>query len=204
LDTVRERLLEEMGMTQLVGKDPTFLRAIEQVPQFARSEMRVLITGETGTPAWAVDGVVDINQARAKAGGVTPGDAPLFPVTINQPGSYRLTGNLDVTDAGARPGGTAAENTTAIKVTAMNVTIDLNGFTILGPAVCSGVPTSCTLIGTGEGIDAFSANNVNVLNGTIQGMGIRGITLNSGRVDGVTAQNNGGFGIQANSNSRSS
>lgn len=49
VESVRQRLLEEMGLTQLVGRDPMFLRAIEQVPRFARSDMPVLITGETGT-----------------------------------------------------------------------------------------------------------------------------------------------------------
>jgi len=49
LDAVRERLREEMGLTKLVGRDPAFLRAIEQVPRFARAEASVLITGETGT-----------------------------------------------------------------------------------------------------------------------------------------------------------
>ena len=49
LASTQQRLLEEMGLTQLVGRDPTFLRAIEHVPRFARSNMPVLITGETGT-----------------------------------------------------------------------------------------------------------------------------------------------------------
>ena len=44
--------------------------------------------------AFAVDGVIEINQARALAGGVL-GDAirdpPGFPVTIDRSGSYRLT-----------------------------------------------------------------------------------------------------------------
>ena len=53
----------------------------------------LLLTGTV--PAFAADGVIEINQARAKAGGVTPGDTPLFPVTISQPGSYRLTGNSE-------------------------------------------------------------------------------------------------------------
>ena len=56
-------------------------------------------------PAFAVDGVVLIDQNHALAGNVTPGDTPGFPVTISQPGSYRLTGNLIVPDA----------NTTAIQ-----------------------------------------------------------------------------------------
>jgi hypothetical protein len=52
-------------------------------------------------PGAAVDGVIEINQSRALAGGVTPGDAPGFPVTISARGSYRLTGNLDLTAPGA-------------------------------------------------------------------------------------------------------
>src|SRR6266700_7689406 len=76
----------------------------------------------------AVDGVVLINQSTVMAAGG-------FPYTITQPGSYRLSGNLTVPDA----------NTTAIQVMADNVTIDLNGFSIIGPMVCNGFPvTSCS------------------------------------------------------------
>src|SRR5262245_17708548 len=49
LDALRQRLLQEIGLTQLVGRDPVFVRAIEHVPRFARSDVPVLITGETGT-----------------------------------------------------------------------------------------------------------------------------------------------------------
>ena len=45
-----------------------------------------------------VDGVVYIDQNRAAAGGITPGDLAGFPVTIAQSGSYRLSGNLTVPD----------------------------------------------------------------------------------------------------------
>jgi len=55
-------------------------------------------------PAYAVDGVVLINQSVALSGNVTPGDTPGFPVTISAPGSYRLSSNLIVPDG----------NTTAI------------------------------------------------------------------------------------------
>jgi two-component system response regulator GlrR len=48
-DVVRQRLLEELGLTQLVGRDPNFLRAVAQVPRFARSDLPVLVLGETGT-----------------------------------------------------------------------------------------------------------------------------------------------------------
>ena len=78
----------------------------------------------------AVDGVIEINQARAIAGGVTPGDTPGFPVTISAAGSYRLTGNLTV----------PALNTTAISITANYVTLDLGGFLVSGPNTCFGSP----------------------------------------------------------------
>src|SRR6266571_8801026 len=86
-------------------------------------------------PTYAVDGEVLINQNAALAGNVTPGDTPGFPVIISVAGSYKLSGNLTVPDA----------NTTAILITADNVTIDLNGFSIVGPSVCVGTPvTSCS------------------------------------------------------------
>lgn len=147
-------------------------------------------------PAFGVDGVIEINQARAKAGGVAPSDTPLFPVTLDQPGSYRLTGNLDVTDASARPAGTAAENTTAILVTADNVTIDLNGFMIKGPTVCSGVPLTCSPTGSGVGIDALGQPGVAVVNGTVRGMGSHGVRIaEQGEAEKVRALSNGDTGI---------
>lgn len=45
---------------------------------------RYTLHGEAGT------------QARALAGGVTPADLPGFPVTISEPGSYRLASDLRV------------------------------------------------------------------------------------------------------------
>jgi len=49
LDGVRQKLLDELGLTNLIGRDPVFLRAIGQLPRFARSDAPVCITGETGT-----------------------------------------------------------------------------------------------------------------------------------------------------------
>jgi hypothetical protein len=72
--------------------------------------------------AFAVDGVVLIDQARALAGNVTPGDAPGFPVTLSLPGSYRLSGNL-----------TVPAQTDGIVIQSGQITIDLNGFRISAP-----------------------------------------------------------------------
>jgi len=145
--------------------------------------------------ALAVDGVNEINQARALAGGVTPGDTPGYPVTLSQSGSYRLTGNLTLTD----------KDMTGIEITANDVTVDLNGFGIFGVVECSynGTATNCVPSdGTGLGIVTFSsptvtpAQNASVVNGTIRGMGLFGILFGrGGRVHAIRSISNGLRGI---------
>ena len=46
---VRDRLTRELGLSQLVGTEPAFVRVVEQLPRIARGDAPVLITGETGT-----------------------------------------------------------------------------------------------------------------------------------------------------------
>ena len=46
---LHSRLSREMGLANLLGKDPAFLRMVETLPLAARSDSPVLITGETGT-----------------------------------------------------------------------------------------------------------------------------------------------------------
>lgn len=138
--------------------------------------------------ALAVDGVTLIDQNKALAGNVTPGDGAGFPVTISQPGSYRLAGNLTV------PNG----NTTAIEITASHVTLDLNGFAILGSTDCSGGLNPCAGAGSGYGIVTPNFQfNITIRNGTIQGLGGTGIVLrgDSHLVEYVHARSNGGSGI---------
>jgi len=144
----------------------------------------------------AVDGVIEVNQARALAGGVSPGDAPGFPVTISVSGSYRLTGSLDVT------GQPTPQNVTAIEIlsSAKDVTVDLNGFAVVGPLSCSGNPNTCTpSSGAGDGIANLSAgsNSVTVRNGTVRGMGRIGIAIGaqSCLVENVHVLSNGTDGI---------
>ena len=72
------------------------------------------------TPAFAADGTALINQSTVNAAGG-------FPYHITQTGSYRLSGNL------------VASSTSAIVISAGNVTLDLNGFTITC-AFCIGAP----------------------------------------------------------------
>jgi hypothetical protein len=144
-------------------------------------------------PVFAVDGVILINQANALAGNVTPGDTAGFPVTISQPGSYKLSSNLVITDPTA----------TGILITADHVTIDLNGFSIIGPNVCNGqgssAPTSCTVSNTqGIGIDGGEHLGITIMNGHIQGMGFLALVcLQDAHIEGIKAIGNAS-GIQAN------
>ncbi len=78
-------------------------------------------------PVFAADGLIQINHARALAGGVTAGDTAGYPVTLSESGSYLLTGNLTAPN----------QNTTILAETAERVSIDLNGFAIVGATVCA-------------------------------------------------------------------
>jgi DNA-binding NtrC family response regulator len=49
IDSIRDRLTDEMGLARLVGLDPAFVKLVEKIPLMARSNSPVLITGETGT-----------------------------------------------------------------------------------------------------------------------------------------------------------
>lgn len=138
--------------------------------------------------ASADDGVIEINQARALAGGVTPGDSAGFPVTLSQAGSYRLTGNLIAPDA----------NTSVIVVGTHAVTIDLGGFEIRGPGTCldNNTTPGCIVAGSGTGIHANGNRSLTVRNGTVRGHGAMGIFLYFfGRVENVNVYGNGTYGI---------
>jgi parallel beta-helix repeat protein len=146
-----------------------------------------VVLGTAGR-ALAVDGVIEINQARALQGGVTPGDTPGFPVTIDTPGSYRLTGNLTL------PGGADA-----ILITTDHVTLDLNGFAILG---CVPAPPAFCIAGPDTGVNADGRSNVTVVNGTVRGMARDGImTGANGRVERIRAILNGRDGISVGNSS---
>jgi hypothetical protein len=139
--------------------------------------------------ALAVDGTVLINQSTITNG--LPGcpTGGHFPIVICQSGSYKLSGNLTVPDV----------NTGAIVITADNVTIDLNGFSILGPTVCSGSPLTCSPNNgtpSGNGISSGNANIV-VMNGQIKGLGFNGISLSGtkSRVQNIQVTSNFNDGI---------
>ena len=130
-----------------------------------------------------------ITQAKANKGGVTPGDAPGFPITITRPGSYILAGNLTV-DA----------FTTAIEIASDHVTLDLGGYAILGPVDCSGGLHPCAGAGPAGGYGVITDAvrfNITIRNGTIQGLGGSGVFLvgDSHLIEYVHARSNGLDGI---------
>jgi hypothetical protein len=105
-------------------------------------------------------------------------DTPGFPVSLNAPGSYRLTGNLHLSDAGAP----ATSN--GIVIGADNVKIDLNGFTIRG------VP-----MGSGTGILGIWQRS-RVENGVLEFFGGGGVSLVNGTVRDLLVSNSGVVAIQ--------
>ncbi len=139
-------------------------------------------------PARASEGVLEIHQTCALNGGCFPGDTAGFPVTITASGSYRLSSNLTMTDVFSN----------GIAVNTSNVSIDLNGFAVIGQIVCSGTPTTCapTLAG-GTGILGSDPRKfIRVRNGTVRGMGNGGVDLGSGsEVTDLRVTSNGGSGI---------
>lgn len=105
-----------------------------------------------------------------------PGDATAF-FKITAGGSYYLTGNLVVTG-----------DTYAILVNAPDVTIDLNGYTI----VRASGSTTKALVRAGSS----TYSNVTIKNGTVKNAGGHGIDLyNNSRVENVTVVNPGQHGI---------
>ena len=139
--------------------------------------------------ALAVDGVIEINQARAEAGGVTEGDAPGFPVSLQSPGSYRLVGDLVL------PNG----DTSAIIVASDAVSIDLNGFAIRGPNALTDPSAACSAGGNGRGIHNVGGGaGLTVVNGRIVGTGAGGIDSSgaANRIDRVTVEQACDFGVR--------
>lgn len=143
--------------------------------------------------AAAVDGVIEINETSVTTGSITPGDLPGYPATLTEPGSYRLTSNLNLRDS----------SETGILVAADDVTIDLNGFGIIGPARCTAYKEEISCVGSGDGSaihaedDRSMAVRTTVRNGFVRGAGHSGIRLNAeSAVDFVTVSDNAQGGIE--------
>lgn len=111
----------------------------------------------------------------------TPG-TPTAVVRITQPGSYYLTANV-VGESGKH----------GIDIASSGVTIDLNGFEVIGNGVGSGVFDG---VRTATGIKNVTVRNGHVRNWGDDGVEIANIVNSAGaRVENVQATGNGGTGI---------
>lgn len=141
--------------------------------------------------AIAADGVREINQTCAVNIGCFSGDVAGFPVTITQSGSYVLTSNL-------APTGTS--NGVEVASGVSNVTVDLGGFGVTGPVVCTRGSTTTTCVGgpAGTGVTT-TVNNADITfrNGSVRGMGsgVRMSNASNARVERIQATSNSGDGI---------
>ena len=109
-----------------------------------------------------------IDQNKALAGNITPGDAAGFPITLSVTGSYKLTGNLVV-----------PANTRGIEIQADGVTLDLNGFSISGPVTCNtSVSPPCTAPANAN-MHGITNNNEGAVirNGSVRGFAGSGIWM---------------------------
>jgi parallel beta-helix repeat protein len=158
----------------------------------------------TAFSVFAADGQVKIGQSSTTT----------FPVVIDKPGSYVVTSNLVVTTPGA----------TGILILADDVTLDLNGFAVVGDKLGGN---------DSRGIEARLRKNITIRNGTVRNFfsdgvaihytahsdpdnpgrnsiieklrvsenGFSGIVSSYGIIKDCVASNNGWFGIATNSGS---
>ena len=136
-------------------------------------------------PSLAADGVIEINWVNARDGGVTSSDTAGVPVTIDSAGSYRLTSDLSPNIGPVGVLIVDPENFTVIDVTADDVSIDLGGFSIVGPGIS----------GTGDGVRSSGKNAV-VRNGTIALVGQDGVSVgDNARVHNLVVEGAGRYGV---------
>lgn len=128
--------------------------------------------------------LTDVEPRTAISATNTPGDADSL-YKITQPGSYYFTGNIT---------GVAGKH--GIEIAASGVTLDLNGFSLVGvPAMGNFDGVSVTLAGF---------DSIAVLNGSVRNWGGAGVDLgtfnaSACRIERVIATNNEGHGIHAGS-----
>jgi len=104
-----------------------------------------------------------------------------LPFTISTSGSYYLTGNL-----------TGVAGAHGITISVSDVTLDLNGFALIGVA------------GSVNGVNVSPGTNTHILNGTVRdwdGHGVQAFSALNSRVENLRSFSNGGSGISIGSNS---
>lgn len=124
--------------------------------------------------AYGVDGQIKITQPST------------YPIIIDQPGSYVVTRTINVSTTDAN----------GIEIHTDNVTLDLNGHTLIGPGKENG--------SSGSGIFANNKNNIVIINGTLRDFKECGILLNGSNnlIRNLNVYSNGLHGISANSSTR--
>lgn len=176
--------------------------------------LSLVLAGAMAAPLVGAQGYTEINQSIIVGSGG-------FPYTISAPGYYLLTDNVVKT---ALDG-----NVAAIVISASNVTLDLGGYSIEGPGICSRNASTgaitCNGHVPGSGIQESGGNtNVEIRNGTVHGF-FNGISTTAtgtvlkqltiydnafsgasaigdvSRIENVTAIRNGSTGITVQNNS---
>ncbi|MFO1488956.1 MAG: right-handed parallel beta-helix repeat-containing protein [Verrucomicrobiota bacterium] len=153
-------------MKKILIQSLVALAAVTSISAFAQGSLT-----PSGAPAPSMKSLAQVEPR-------TPISAASF--TISQPGSYYLTTNL--TGFGSAPGVTIAAN---------DVTLDLNGFAMTGPAV----------VYAGVFVGSGSYTNVTIRNGTIKGW-IEGVRVFDGDsknivLDQLNISDSAGYGIDA-------
>ncbi len=123
----------------------------------------------TPLSAYGVDGQIKITQPSS------------FPIVIYQSGSYVLTRTITL----------STTDVNGIEINADNVTLDLNGHTLIGPGKQNG--------SSGSGIYADNRNNIVIINGTLRDFKECGIVLNGSnhQIRNIRVYSNGLNGISA-------
>ncbi len=125
----------------------------------------------------AQSGVIELNADCATAGCVT-GDLPGFPISISQPGSYKLTSDLRVNALD----GVAI----AFAPTSGVVELDMGGHALNGPLTCPGPPTACSPVSGSVSYGlVVEARQIRVRNGRVEGFAVG---LGIGTVEGATVE----------------
>jgi hypothetical protein len=135
---------------------------------------------------------VTIDQNKALAGNVSPGDLPGFPISIGIPGHYKLTANLVV------PSGLAG-----IEIKTSNVTLDLNGFSITGPGLCSGTANGVQCTGVSlpvNGVMADGYDGTVVRNGRVAGFSMGVMLGKNSSAEDLAVEHNMLHGVKLQAN----
>jgi parallel beta-helix repeat protein len=137
--------------------------------------------GPLDPPGPPAETTIRLNGVRGSAA-LWPEDMPF---NLDHSGSYHLAGDLHLEDPG----------TNGITISADNVTLDLNGFALIGPGKTVGSDDGVHILGDG----------VSIVNGTVREWGGSGVYAGSGADNGryqdLHLVLNGGSGLGANDRS---